>query len=814
MSNYRCYLQCGNDRLDLDAAPYSTQGDFAPPVLAENVAISSGTSANQYGGGRRSRRKSMPGEYSISVAVQGGTSAQTEASVNRLIRFLRRGTPQQPVYFCWVPANAAGVEPIYGTYGRSKRVEILSFSAEKNAVYYGVGSMRNRAILLDIDAVINPPKGWPVLAARAVGGIFEDTIGVADGQSRGTVIPPAITNKFKNPIFAHLTWNTGWTANAGIVAAKNIDKNFILFGQASAKLYATVSESFYEVINVGNTNPHIISCYARRPDGGVIDATIATLLYNTTQTTTFTPVGNGWYRLSASVTGVAANQAVGIKINLARTLYVDGFQIETNWAYITPLAHADMLGCAPTGVLHESSTSRTAARAYLPIGTDTFQISQGSARFVVKYDVANSFPDYIVYFDTRDAGHTTSLYLVYEATGDTLTFTDGVNSATSAAQTWAVGDKVIYHVTWGPGGLFLYRNGVQIGTNATFTIPSAGVNVFIGSSYLTTYQIPGTILGPAFFDRQLTGTEVLADYNDLAAAVADEQRIDPIFWEWDKDGDSILDNGDSGSYQNWAVFGGIPGDLPAETELYMIASGVAPDDDFYLSLLDVSIEDWLDPAFLIRNGAPDAVTVGTTAVSLATFSLARLQFRMIAGRQVIPIVAGDEDGANNLSLQTKAGLASASMASEWLAASFRSSGTDRSLDEAPQIGLHNWKDRFDDLLPASYTLAVMAKRPTGSAVFNMHSVHFLFLPFVRLTNTSGSGSTSPKVYYDGKAAYEIGVVSIADRYAIENGDQAIELVPDRLNILWVYAGKEGVLSSIAETVTLSKVYVTPRWELA
>jgi hypothetical protein len=69
MADYVCELRCGKDQLSLDTAPYSIMSDFVPPALAQDVSISTGSSANPYSGGRRVRRKSMPREYSFSVRI-------------------------------------------------------------------------------------------------------------------------------------------------------------------------------------------------------------------------------------------------------------------------------------------------------------------------------------------------------------------------------------------------------------------------------------------------------------------------------------------------------------------------------------------------------------------------------------------------------------------------------------------------------------------------------------------------------------------------------------------------------------------------
>jgi len=172
----------------------------------------------------------------------------------------------------------------------------------------------------------------------------------------------ATANKLKNPIFGHATWNQYWAAGLDLNVALNVNPNYVLFGVNSAKvtrITAGASRSFYQSIAAGNTNTHILSAYVKKADGSAVTASDLTLVYASALTTTYTALDDGWYMLSATVTGVAAATATGVAIVATGVdYYIGGIQLEEK-AFATPLAHGGMgPGHAWTGVAHESSSTR------------------------------------------------------------------------------------------------------------------------------------------------------------------------------------------------------------------------------------------------------------------------------------------------------------------------------------------------------------------------------------------------------------------------------------------------------------------------
>src|SRR3990167_8695340 len=108
---------------------------------------------------------------------------------------------------------------------------------------YAETNRRATNVFVRLDLIIRPyALGLRQRLASATGGVLEDTIGAADGQSRGLIIAEATTNKMTNPVFGHATWNNGWTAGSNIIATQNTDKRFLLPGTtSSAKLTRNAS---------------------------------------------------------------------------------------------------------------------------------------------------------------------------------------------------------------------------------------------------------------------------------------------------------------------------------------------------------------------------------------------------------------------------------------------------------------------------------------------------------------------------------------------------------------------------------------------
>lgn len=151
----------------------------------------------------------------------------------------------------------------------------------------------------------------------------------------------------------------------------NTTAPYFKFGTKSSKIdnsTAPEARGFLTSINVGNTNTHTLSAYVYDGTsgnvGGTVSSSIAVLVFNgATQTTTYTDMGGGWWRLTYSGAGIASAQNFGVQVKSGKTVYVDGVQLEENQT-LTSYADGTMgTGYAWSGTAHNSTSTRTVATA-------------------------------------------------------------------------------------------------------------------------------------------------------------------------------------------------------------------------------------------------------------------------------------------------------------------------------------------------------------------------------------------------------------------------------------------------------------------
>jgi hypothetical protein len=355
--------------IDLQAGRYRVHQGWAPPSAAILPLLAEGTSANRNGAALAGRRP-VTRSFSLRVNVTGSTDAEIRRGVNDIDAMLAlAGDDLEPLYLEFKP-NSDTLEPMWGNYGVNLCYEIVSGSVEIEKSYLTGARLAN-----DVDVIISMTVkpyavGKPQLLCSATGGVREDVIGSSDGSSRGLVVAEATPtggNQFGNPVFGYSTWNGGWSAGVNVNAAQNTDPTYILFGRSSARLtaFSGSSATYTQSINLGSTSTHTVSAYVKKRDGSVVTTADAKMYYAGDQTTSVLSVGDGWYRLSASFTGIASAQNVGISLQAAGVeLFADMFQVELG-TYATPPCYGDMLGCAWGGTAHSSTSSRTAARIRL-----------------------------------------------------------------------------------------------------------------------------------------------------------------------------------------------------------------------------------------------------------------------------------------------------------------------------------------------------------------------------------------------------------------------------------------------------------------
>lgn len=559
-------LECGARALDInDRARFYVRTYFVPPATVEAAQISMGTALNARGG-RLNGRKPQVRDWTFSVRIVGSSEADIQAAARSLKAMLAlAGDETEPLYLAY-KANSDTPEPLWGQFGALLRYEVLNATVEFGDDY-ARGTRRARALVATITLTIQPyALGKQQRLCTATGGIVEDTIGSADGLSRGVIVPGTTTNLFTNPVFGHATWNNGWSSGAGMTAAQNTDDDFLMIPGAtnSAKLLAAGgTRVFYQALTA-TVATYTLSSYVKKEDSSAVTAADCRLYFdNNLVTTTYTGIGNGIYRLSYTGTASAGLTNYGIGVADGRVVYCNGFQVE-NTGFTTPLCFGDALGCSWTGTAHASTSTRTPAFLKLALASDDWSNAEWTMRIIWRAGCASTQLGTSYFFDLGSTFH-----LRFDTTNDELILRDGTNQATSAAgQAFALNEVVVFYATAKPGtGLVLYRNGTSLATANTYTPIAPPASIYFGTDTSGANPIYGTFMGIDIFPRALSTTEVANDYANIAPLAADGRRVSAIPWLWTKDGDNVVDNCDDSTRDNWCVVGGIAGSVEALTEI-------------------------------------------------------------------------------------------------------------------------------------------------------------------------------------------------------------------------------------------------------
>jgi hypothetical protein len=257
-----------------------------------------------------------------------------------------------------------------------------------------------------------------------------------------------------------------------LTATENSAVPYYKFGSKSVKLVDTTNATRYATsINPGNTNTHTLSAYVYDGTtgniGGTVSSSITKLVFNGTTVTpsAYTDVGGGWWRLSYSATTANAIAAYGVEVQVGKTIYVDGVQLEEK-AYATTYADGTMgTGYTWTGTANDSTSTRDFAKTAYQTG-NLPDNTKGSISFWVR--PLGNRNTIVGCYDNNYIGLTSGGNMgVYIQTKGNLTglkFTGRNNSGTwyeSSPTNGILAEGVWSHLvlTWDASSVVLYKNG-------------------------------------------------------------------------------------------------------------------------------------------------------------------------------------------------------------------------------------------------------------------------------------------------------------------------------------------------------------------
>lgn len=822
-------LTKGARTLDLNSGRY-TVVDFAPPGTVLVPQMAGGTSANRTGGSARVGLSAANRQWTFTVHVVNCTSP---AEVNHAIADLNSmlamaGDESEPLFLFYKPAATLVVPPTWGQDGYYYEIAHADTPGVplRNAYLHLKGLARAGVA---VSCQIKPyAHGRPQRCAQALGGLIEMDWGSPDGSSKGLLLGDGQTNLMTNPVFGNGTFDSGWTAGS-LIDTKNFDKAYILFGSASARLAATGSPgTFTQLLNVGNTNVRTLAAYVKRRDGAAVTSADVQIYYGSAKTSTYQPMGDGWYLVWASFAGIASNTASGVAVLADKEIFLAGVSFVENSLWPVPMIYGDMLGCSWGGTVHASASTRVAARARIPT-SGVLTPSYGTIRVVVTPWINQGQTTGQDLYLFSCGSSSMRAYWDNASTRWRFVGSDNSNAANSASATFARDTPLVFHFVWGDDVLTIYLNGASIASDVSGHAPTAlGTYLYIGSDDSAAHQIPGVFNDFTTWDVPMTAAQVAADYADIGPVAVDGQRVSAIPWEWTKDGDSTTDNVDDSTRDNYAVFGGVPGSAPAETEFYIELAAVSADTNFdtegrtyWLSLF--ANDEFAYPSSLATfkdnlGTVTTSADLGSNVQTLASLNTSEVGPDTIAvsftlgdqfyGRQVYVLARLSDAGANLLG---RAYLTP----SPGIYTDFRSlaaSSTRRLFAFGPlsfplKGQVFGGPNSF-----ISLTAGIGLKRSTaGAANVLVDFTMLLFEPIVKVHGvlTTAFLSSATRSRLKGKQA-DIEEGTSYYTPADVTG-QAIELLPQKMNTLFAIRGADGSFYNIAQTLVFSSVTVTPRW---
>lgn len=816
---YKARFIHGSRIFNLDSGEYDLHTDFVFPAADESLNVALASPGSMTGGGVISKT-AQDRWWAWSVVVQGTSETHTHQAAARLSAWLNGalGDKSSKLYFEYTP-NYVVPAPVWGQHGQPYRFEVKDAMVSLDASYYSY-EWAGGVLILPISLYVGPyALGARQRLAQAKGGMIENTIGTVDGLPRGTIIASATTNKMTNPIFGHGTPLNDWLAGADLTATANTNTDYILWGSASAKVTrvsAGANYTFTQSIAAGNTNAHYLQAYVKAHDSSVLTASVVNLYYGATITTTYTALGNGWYMLSAAVTGIAAATLTGLRVaGLNTPIYVAGVQL-AELADLTPMTHGDMIGCSWSGTAHASTSVRVVA--YERIATSgLINVGGGSIRVAVRHMAAAAGHSYdrVLFTDGK-------IIAYIENSNAEYYFGDGTNTISGGtSQTFTSGEIQVLHFVWGAAGLKTYLNGALYDSGATLTPWTVGEYLYIGSNATPLGHFNGTFLDFAIFDQPLTAAQVAADYAQISPHVrggdGKGQRLSSIPYLWTKDGDNQIEFYTDATHNHWAVAAGLQGSMEAETEIRGTVDSTAYYARLYFS--NLAVRKYYNPGTLFedQSGTNTAATdvgsaVKTTSLSTSGLALStslewtHKQFPEMAGKSFMLIARiKDSVGSNYLRMSAWISFGSRTLAGDYSRPYATSSTLYYNL-ATPMASIVDASPIASDFLgDISYTTWVVGYRNTGT--------NNLLVDYIALfpDNALYIESSSIKTFIlNGRNCFGYDSIPLFQgRYTV-NGNP-LDFTPNRYNILQALPGNVSTDSSvIADTLTYD-IYYTPRY---
>ena len=254
-------------------------------------------------------------------------------------------------------------------------------------------------------------------------------------------------------------------------------------GTASVKLVSpgSADENYLQSINVGDATPYLFTAYAYTTGAAVTSADLQLYYDSAAITTTYTAATNGWYKLSATVTGAASAKNYGVDVKAGKTVYLDDISVNKIGALDYPATAANISATA------------------------------GTLSFWIKPTWAGN--DSVVH-ELVNADTSAGTFRLYKDSDNSLKLTDGTNTA-SIAVSWTANTWQHIAADWGSSNMHVYVNNVAGSPSGGYTAPTINTSgsIFIGMDVTKTSQGDGVFSDFRIWNGILTSGDITQIYN-------------------------------------------------------------------------------------------------------------------------------------------------------------------------------------------------------------------------------------------------------------------------------------------------------------
>jgi hypothetical protein len=331
-----------------------------------------------------------------------------------------------------------------------------------------------------------------------------------EDDAAGLTLIRAATNLVTNPNFE--TDTTGW----GTAGSNTIERTAArsLYGSYALKCtYADVNTLVFYTATL-TVADYVFSAWVWVPntwDGGNIYISAGGLSGSTdvvlAQWSTGDPTG-AWTYVATRITPDAGDLTGGIWIRFSsaptagRHIYVDGALL-INAAYPIPSFDGDTPGATWSGTAHNSTSSiATGGSCSL---TNPLSVSAGAVGIWYTPAADQDGP-------TRYLFSEGSIEAYFNAADNKFYLTDGTNTISTAAQTFSADEEIFLAFVWASSRLEIYVDGASAASGTSFTAPTIGATLYIGTDSLSANQCDGALRQWFATTRALSDDEVAAIY--------------------------------------------------------------------------------------------------------------------------------------------------------------------------------------------------------------------------------------------------------------------------------------------------------------